>query len=84
MFKDERTNGYDEERSGRPFVVSDDLVRSERWPITISELSYKFMQISRTLLYEIITVWAITSFALDGCRKCSRVYTNRREYLWIV
>jgi hypothetical protein len=47
---------------GRPSVVSDDLVQSvdqnicERWHFTISELSCEFPQISRTLLYEIITV----------------------------
>jgi transposase len=45
MFKDRRTNVHDEERSGRPSVVSDDLVQSidqkicERWRFTISELS---------------------------------------------
>jgi hypothetical protein len=62
-FKDGRTNNvHDEERSGRASVVSDDLVQSvdqkvsERWSFTISELSYEFPQISRTLLYEIITV----------------------------
>jgi hypothetical protein len=47
---------------GWPSVVSDDLVQSvqqiicEGWRFTISELSYEFPQISRTLLYEIITV----------------------------
>jgi hypothetical protein len=62
MFKDRRTNVRNEERSGRPSVVSDDLVQSvdqnicERRQFTISELSCKFLQISRTVLYEIITV----------------------------
>jgi hypothetical protein len=62
MFKDVRTNVHDEERSGRPSVVSDYLVQSvdkkicERRCITISELSCKFPQIPRTLLYEIITI----------------------------
>jgi transposase len=61
MFKDGRTNVYDEERSGRPFVVSDDLVQSvdqktgERRRFTISELSCQFPQLSRTVLYEIIS-----------------------------
>jgi hypothetical protein len=56
MFKDARTNIYDEERSGRPSVVSDDLVQSveekncERRRFTISEVSCEFPQISRTLL----------------------------------
>jgi hypothetical protein len=46
---------------GRPSVVSDDLVQSVdqeifgRRRFTISELSSVFPQISRTLLYEIIT-----------------------------
>jgi hypothetical protein len=45
---------------GRPSVVSDDFVQSadqicERRLFTISELSCEFPQISRTLLYEIIT-----------------------------
>jgi transposase len=45
MFKDGRTNVHEEERSGRPSVVSDDLVQSveqticERQRFTISELS---------------------------------------------
>jgi hypothetical protein len=47
---------------GRPSVVSDDLVHSveqkicERRRFTISELSCEFQQISRNLLYEIMTV----------------------------
>jgi hypothetical protein len=61
MFKDGPTNVHDEEQSGRPSVVSDDLVQSvdqnisERWRFTISELSCEFTNISRTVLYEIIT-----------------------------
>jgi hypothetical protein len=61
MFKDERTNVHDEERSGRPSVVSDDLVQSvdqkicERHCFTSSELSCEFPHIWRTVLYEIIT-----------------------------
>jgi hypothetical protein len=61
MFKDGRTNVHDEERSGRPSVVSDDLVQgvdqkiSERRRFTVSEHSCKFPHISRTVLYEIIT-----------------------------
>jgi hypothetical protein len=61
LFKDERTNVHDEEQSGWPSVVSDDLVQSvdrkvcERGHITISELSCEFPQISVTALYEIIT-----------------------------
>jgi hypothetical protein len=61
IFKDWRKNVHDEERSGRPSVVSDDLVQNvdqktcERRSFTISELSCEFPETSRTLLYEIIT-----------------------------
>jgi hypothetical protein len=56
MFKDGRTNVHDEQPCGQPSVVSDDLVQSERWCFTISELSREFLQISRTFLREIFTV----------------------------
>jgi hypothetical protein len=58
MFKDGRTNVQDEEQSGRPSVVSDDLVQSveqkicERRRFTISELPCEFPHISHTVLYE--------------------------------
>jgi hypothetical protein len=61
MFKDGQTHVHDEERSGRPSVMSDDLVQSvdqkicERQRLTISELPREFPHISRTVLYEIIT-----------------------------
>jgi hypothetical protein len=87
MFKDGRTYVYDEERSGWPSVMSDDLVQDidqkvcERRRFTIAELSCEFPQISRTVLYEITTGHAITSSAQDGFRKCSRVRTERSEWL---
>jgi hypothetical protein len=62
MFKDGQTNVHDEDWSGQPSVVSNDLVQSndqkicERQRFTISELSCEFPQISCTVLYEIITV----------------------------
>jgi hypothetical protein len=62
MFKDGQTNVHDEEGSGWPSVVSDDLVQSveqnicERRCFAISELSCKFPQISCTIFYKIITV----------------------------
>jgi hypothetical protein len=62
MLKDGRTNLHDEERSGRPSVVSDDLVQNvdqkicERRRFTVSELSCEFSQISRTVLKETFTV----------------------------
>jgi transposase len=49
MFKVGRTNVHDEERSGRPSVVSDDLVQSERRRLTLSEVSCEFPQISCTV-----------------------------------
>jgi hypothetical protein len=57
-----RTNVHDEERSGWPSVASDNFVESvdekicEMWRFTISVLLCEFPQISRTVLYEIITV----------------------------
>jgi hypothetical protein len=61
MFRDGRTNVHDEEQNGQPSVVSDDLVQGvdqkicERRRFTISEVSYEFPQISRTVLYEVST-----------------------------
>jgi hypothetical protein len=72
MFKDGRTNVHDEESSGRPSIVSDDLAQSdenicERRRFTVSEASCEFPQISRAVLYEIITLaYAITSFTKMG------------------
>jgi hypothetical protein len=62
LFKDGRADVHDEERSGRPFVVSDNLVQSvdqkmsERQRFIISELSCQFSQNSRTILYELSQV----------------------------
>jgi hypothetical protein len=72
MFKDRWTNVHDEERSGWLSVVSDDLVQSvdqkicERRRFTISALSYEFLQISYTAIYEIITV------RRSFCKFCTR------------
>jgi hypothetical protein len=59
----ERTNVYDEERSGRPSVVSDDIVQivDQKWNcekrfFTLTEVSCEFPQISRIILYDIIIV----------------------------
>jgi len=61
MFNECRDNVHDEERIGRPSLVNDDLVhkvnervRDER-RFTISDLSLHFPQISRTLLYDIVS-----------------------------
>jgi hypothetical protein len=57
-----QTNVYNEERSGKPSAVSDDLVQTvgqkmcKRWHFTIPELLREFPQISRSFLHEIITV----------------------------
>jgi hypothetical protein len=62
MFKDGQTDVHNEERSGWPSVVSDDLFQNvgqkicERWHFTISELLSEFSQISCAVLHEIITV----------------------------
>jgi hypothetical protein len=87
MFKDGRTNVHDEEQSGRPSVVSDDLVQSERWRFIISEIFCVFPQISCTVLYEIITVrLGYHKFCTDGFRICSQACAKCREWLqlWLL
>jgi len=61
MFYEGRENLYDEARSGSPSLVNDDTVckangrvRDDR-RFTISDLSLQFPQISRTLLYDIVS-----------------------------
>ena len=52
---------HDEARSGRPYLVNDDLVRKIKERVrddrrfTISDMSLHFPQISRTLLYDIVS-----------------------------
>jgi len=61
MFNEGRENVHDETRSGRPSLVNDDLVRKVNVRVrddrrfTISDLSLHFPQISRTLLYDIVS-----------------------------
>jgi len=61
VFKNDRTNVHDEERSGRPTIVTDELVTKinekihENRRFTITEFSLGFPQISRSLLHEIVT-----------------------------
>jgi len=61
MFSEGRENVHDEARSGRPSLVNDDLVRKANERVrddrrfTISDLSLHFPQISRTVLYDIIS-----------------------------
>jgi len=61
MFNDGRQNVHDEARSGRSSMVNDDLVRKvsesvrDNRRFTISDLSLHFPQISRALLYAIVS-----------------------------
>jgi len=61
MFNEGRANVHDEARSGRPSLVNDGLVRKvnervhEDRHFTISDLSLHFPQISRILLYDIVS-----------------------------
>ena len=61
MFNEGRENVHDEARSGRPSLVNDDLVRKVNGILrddrrfTIYDLSLHFPQISRTLLYDIVS-----------------------------
>ena len=60
-FKSGRTTVHDEERSGRPSIVTDELVqkvdeivRDDR-RLTLDEISALVPQISRTVLYDVVT-----------------------------
>jgi len=61
IFNEGRDNVHDEARSGRPSLVNDDLVRKfyervgDDRRFTISGLSLHFPQISRTLIYDIVS-----------------------------
>lgn len=61
LFKEGRTNVHDDKRSGRPSVVTDDLVEKvnakvrENRRFTISEISIQFPEVSRALIHEIVT-----------------------------
>ena len=61
MFNEGRENVHDEARSGLPSLVNDDLVRMVNERVrddrrfTVSDLSLHFPQISRTLLYDIVS-----------------------------
>ena len=62
MFNEGRENVHDEARSRRPSLVNDDLVRNVNERVrddrcfTISDLPLHFPQISRTLLYDIVSI----------------------------
>jgi hypothetical protein len=69
-FKEGRDHVHDETPSGRPSVVSDNLVRAgearvrEDRRFTISPLSLHFQQISRTVFYEIVTSFGHSEIVL--------------------
>jgi transposase len=75
MFTDGRTNVKDEERSGRPSVVSDDPVQSvdqkicERRLFAISDFSRELPQISRTVLYIILVRLGYRKFCARSLQK---------------
>jgi len=74
MFNERQENVHDEARSGRPSLANDDLVRKVKERVhgdrrfTISYLSLHFHQISRTLVYDIVS-------SDLGCR---RLHSMRR------
>lgn len=61
QFNEGRSEVHDEERSGRPSLVTDELVHAiddkiqENRKFTISALAMEFPQISRSLIHEIVT-----------------------------
>ena len=61
MFNERRENVHDEARNGRPSLVNDGLVRKVNERVrddrrfTVSDLSLHFPQISKTLLYDIVS-----------------------------
>ena len=61
MFRNGRTDVYDAERSGRPSVITDALKQKvnriirENRHFTISEMYEQCTEVSRTVVYEIVT-----------------------------
>jgi len=61
LFEEGRTNVHDEERRGRPSVITDDLAENVYTTIrgnrrfTISELSLEIPQVSRSVIYDIVS-----------------------------
>ena len=62
LFNEGRTNVHDEERTGRPSLISDVLVQEvekkihENRRFTMTSLAKHFPQISRSLLHEIVSI----------------------------
>ncbi|GFW61800.1 histone-lysine N-methyltransferase SETMAR [Trichonephila clavipes] len=61
QFNEGRSEVHDEERSGHPSLITEELVRAidekikENRTFTISALAMEFPQISRSLMHEIVT-----------------------------
>ncbi|GBM13458.1 hypothetical protein AVEN_40401-1 [Araneus ventricosus] len=70
-FKAGRTNVHDKEKSGRPSVITEDLVQKvdgkvrEDRRFKISSLFKEFPQVLRSVLYGIVTAH------LNSCKLCS-------------
>jgi len=85
MFNEGRENVNGEARSGRTSLVNDDLVRKVNERVrddklfTISALSLHFPQISRTLLYDIVSSHfgrKAAAFCEEGTQKLVPRYDN--------
>jgi len=78
IFNEGRENVHDKARSGRPPLVIGDLVRKVNERVgndrrfTVSDLSLHFPQISRTLLYDIVS----SHLGLRRPHSMRRVYRN--------
>ena len=78
MFNEGRENVHDEARSGRPSMVNDDYVCKDNESVrddrrfTISNLFLQFPQMSRTLLYDIVS----SHFDYRRPHSMRRVYKN--------
>jgi hypothetical protein len=89
MFNEGRTNVRDEERSGHPSLISENLknrsdqhIRTNR-RFTLDEIHETFPQISRSLIHEILTNISTTKkFVQDGCHGCSLKST--RASVWVL
>ena len=82
---------YDEARSGHPSLVNDDLVcnvnervRDNR-RFTVSDMSLQFPQISRTLLYDIVSSHlGYRKCVHDGCPRYSQRSTKKNCVLHVL
>jgi hypothetical protein len=88
MFEDGQTNVHVQKPSGQPSILSDGHVQSvdqkicERRRLTISEPDVNFHKFHALVSSRLSQLgYAVTSFAQDAFRKCSRVTTKLRESL---